>query len=94
MIWHEGKAQTTNEKQYNYDTSHGPRAGDYGAYWIWPNAAFCCYPGGYFTIRQWLLISWRKTVYLYRWFSDGSIADAEVKALMQLYRQALGPAGT
>ena len=52
MIWHEGKAQTTNEKQYDYDVTRSPRAGDYGAYWIWPNVSFCCYPGGYFTIRQ------------------------------------------
>ena len=90
MIWHEGKAQTSNEKQYEYDTARSPRAGDYGAYWIWPNVAFCCYPGGYFTIRQWLPISWRKTVYRYRWFSDGTLPDADVEALMWKHKQTTG----
>lgn len=27
MIWHQGKAQTSNEKQYDYDPAHSPRAG-------------------------------------------------------------------
>ena len=90
MIWHEGKAQTENEKQYDYDTSKSPRAGDYGAYWVWPNVAFCCYPGGYFTIRQWLPQSFRKTVYRYRWFSDGTIADADVEALMRKHKETTG----
>lgn len=90
MIWHEGKAQTKHDKQYDYDTTRTPRAGDYGAYWIWPNVSFCCYPGGFFTIRQWLPISWRKTVYRYRWFSDGSLPDADVEALMWKHKQTTG----
>lgn len=90
MIWHDGKAQTSNEKQYDYDVTKSPRAGDYGAYWIWPNVAFCCYPGGYFTIRQWLPINWRQTVYRYRWFSDGSIPDADVEALMRKHKETTG----
>jgi carnitine monooxygenase subunit len=90
MIWHDGKAQTKNEKQYDYDTTRTPRAGDYAAYWIWPNVSFCCYPGGYFTIRQWLPVSWRKTIYRYRWFSDGSLADEAVEALMVKHRETTG----
>lgn len=90
MIWHEGRAQTENEKQYDYDVSRSPRAGDYGAYWIWPNVAFCCYPGGFFTIRQWLPVSWRKTIYRYRWFSDGDIPDADVEALMLKHKATTG----
>jgi len=90
MIWHEGKAQTKNEKQYDYDLTKSPRAGDYGAYWTWPNVSFCFYPGGYFTIRQWLPVSWRKTIYRYRWFSDGSIPDEDVRALMEKHRQTTG----
>ena len=90
MIWHEGKAQTSNEKQYDYDTTRSPRAGDYGAYWIWPNVAFCCYPGGYFTIRQWLPVTWRKTIYRYRWFSDGSLPDTDVEALMRKHKETTG----
>ncbi len=90
MIWHEGKAQTENEKQYDYDVSRSPRAGDYGAYWIFPNVSFCCYPGGYFTIRQFLPVAWRKTVYRYRWFSDGTIPDEDVEALMITHRETTG----
>ena len=57
-IWHDSKAQTQNEKQYDYDVTASPRAGDYGAYWIFPmsrcavaRAAFspfansCLWPG-------------------------------------------------
>ena len=90
MIWHEGKAQTVNQKQYDYDITKGPRAGDYGAYWIWPNVSFCCYPGGYFTIRQWLPVAWRKTIYRYRWFSDGTIPDEDVEALMTKHKKTTG----
>ncbi len=90
MIWHQGKAQTDNEKQYDYDTGRGPRAGDYGAYWIWPNVSFCCYPGGFFTIRQWLPRNFRQTTYRYRWFSDGSLPDAEVEALMHKHKSTTG----
>ncbi len=90
MIWHEGKAQTTNEKQYDYDVTKSPRAGDYGAYWLWPNVSFCFYPGGYFTIRQWLPVAWRKTIYRYRWFSDGSIPEEDVRALMEKHKETTG----
>ena len=89
-IWHEGKAQTSNEKQYDYDITKSPRAGDYGAYWIWPNVAFCCYPGGYFTIRQWLPVAWNKTIYRYRWFSDGVLSDEDVEALMWKHKETTG----
>ena len=90
MIWHEGKAQTQNEKQYEYDVTKSPRAGDYGAYWTWPNVSFCFYPGGYFTIRQWLPVSWRKTIYRYRWFSDGTILAEDVRALMEKHKSTTG----
>lgn len=90
MIWHEGKAQTRNEKQYDYDTGHSARADDYAAYWMWPNVALCCYPGGYFTIRQWLPINWRKTIYRYRWFSDGRLAPGDVENLMITHRETTG----
>ena len=90
MIWHEGKAQTTNQKQYEYDVTKSLRAGDYGAYWIWPNVSFCFYPGGYFTIRQWLPVTWRKTIYRYRWFSDATIPDEDVKALMEKHKSTTG----
>ena len=90
MIWHEGKAQQRYDKQYDYDTEHGPRGGDYAAYWLWPNVALCCYPGGYFTIRQWLPQTPRKTIYRYRWFSDGNIADADVESLMHRHRETTG----
>ena len=90
MIWHEGKAQTAHEKQYDYDLENGPRAGDYGAYWIWPNVAFCCYPGGYFTIRQWLPVTWRKTIYRYRWFSSGTVSDESVRSLMTKHKETTG----
>jgi phenylpropionate dioxygenase-like ring-hydroxylating dioxygenase large terminal subunit len=89
-IWHEGKAQTSNEKQYDYDPTSSARAGDYGAYWVWPNVSFCCYPGGFFTIRQWLPADYRKTVYRYRWFSDGRLPDAQVEALMHKHRATTG----
>ncbi len=89
-IWHDGKAQTKNEKQYDYDVSAGPRAGDYGAYWIWPNVSMCCYPGGYFTIRQFLPQAWNKTVYRYRWFSSGDIEDQAVQSLMHKHRDTTG----
>lgn len=90
MIWHQGKAQSVNEKQYDYDSTRSPRAGDYGAYWIWPNVSFCCYPGGFFTIRQWLPLNYRQTIYRYRWFSDGSLPDAEVEALMHKHKTTTG----
>lgn len=90
MIWHEGKAQTKNMKQYDYDTTSSARAGDYGAYWIWPNVAFCFYPGGFFTVRQWLPVSYRKTIYRYRWFSDGMLTDESVQALMQKHKLTTG----
>jgi len=90
MIWHQGKAQSVNEKQYDYDTSRSPRADDYGAYWIWPNVSFCCYPGGFFTIRQWLPLNYRQTSYRYRWFSDGTLPDAEVEALMHKHKITTG----
>lgn len=89
-IWHDGKAQTKNEKQYDYDLTASPRAGDYGAYWIWPNVSMCCYPGGYFTIRQWLPVAWNKTVYRYRWFSSGNIPDEDVRALMIKHKETTG----
>jgi len=89
-IWHDGKAQTRNEKQYEYDLEASSRAGDYGAYWIWPNVSMCCYPGGYFTIRQWLPIAWNKTIYRYRWFSSGNICDDKVRALMIKHRETTG----
>ncbi|MFT5114572.1 MAG: phenylpropionate dioxygenase-like ring-hydroxylating dioxygenase large terminal subunit [Parasphingorhabdus sp.] len=89
-IWHDGKAQTKNEKQYNYDLEASPRAGDYGAYWIWPNVSMCCYPGGYFTIRQWLPIAWNRTIYRYRWFSSGDISDDEVRTLMIKHKETTG----
>ena len=81
-IWHDGKAQTSNEKQYDYKLDASPRADDYGAYWIWPNVSMCCYPGGYFTIRQWLPVSWNKTIYRYRWFASDAVKHEDVRALM------------
>jgi phenylpropionate dioxygenase-like ring-hydroxylating dioxygenase large terminal subunit len=90
MIWHEGKAQTANEKQYDYDLTHSQRAGDYAAYWIWPTLSLCCYPGGFFTIRQWLPVNYRKTIYRYRWFSDGRLTDDEVEALMLKHKETTG----
>ena len=90
MIWHEGKAQTEKERQYDYNLDASPRAGDYGAYWLWPNVSFCFYPGGYFTIRQWLPISYRKTIYRYRWFSDGAIPDEDVRSLMEKHKRTTG----
>ena len=89
-IWHDGKAQTKNEKQYNYMLTNGPRAGDYGGYWIWPNVSMCFYPGGYFSIRQWFPISYNKTIYRYRWFSSGDIPDEDVHTLMQKHRDTTG----
>ena len=74
VISHLGKAQTRNEKQYNYDTNHGARGAEYGAWFLWPSVSITCYPGGFMSVRQWLPRSYRKTVYLYRWFSDGAIA--------------------
>ena len=90
MIWHEGKAQSKHEKEYDYDVEHSERAGDYAAYWLWPSVAFCCYPGGYLTVRQWLPLNWRQTIYRYRWFSDGHLADAEVEKLMHWHRDTTG----
>ena len=90
MIWHEGKAQSKHEKDYDYDVGHGTRGGDYAAYWLWPSVSLCCYPGGYFTIRQWLPRTWRHTTYRYRWFSDGQIADADVEKLMHRHRDTTG----
>ncbi|MCP4767601.1 MAG: aromatic ring-hydroxylating dioxygenase subunit alpha [Gammaproteobacteria bacterium] len=90
MIWHEGKVQTVNQKQYDYDLTRSPRAGDYAGYWLWPNVSLCCYPGEFFTIRQWLPINYRNTIYRYRWFSDGVLADAEVEALMHKHRSTTG----
>ena len=89
-IWHDGKAQTRNQKQYDYDLEASPRAGDYGAYWIWPNVSMCCYPGGYFTIRQWLPVAWNRTIYRYRWFSSGALSDNEVRSLMVKHRETTG----
>lgn len=89
-IWHQGRAQTASRKQYDYDVGHGERGGDYGSYWLWPKVSFCCYPGGYFSIRQWLPINWRKTVYRYRWFSDGSLSDDKVRELMATHRRTTG----
>lgn len=89
-IWHDGKAQTKNEKQYDYDLEASPRAGDYGAYWIWPNVSMCCYPGGYFSIRQWLPVAWNRTIYRYRWFSSGPVSDDAVRALMIKHRETTG----
>ena len=90
MIWHQGKAQLKNDRQYEYDTEHSARAGDYAAYWLWPNVAFCFYPGGYFTVRQWLPLSFNKTIYRYRWFSDGRLAHADVETLMRKHKETTG----
>lgn len=89
-IWHLGKAQTQNEKQYEYDPSHGQRGGDYGSFFIWPNTSLACYPGGFVSVRQWLALSHRKTVYRYRWFSDGSLSDSAVEQVMQTHRATTG----
>ena len=35
-------------------------------------------------------MSWRKTIYRYRWFSDGTIPDADVEALMVKHRNTTG----
>ena len=71
-IWHLGKAQTQNEKQYAYDPSHGQRGGDYDSFFIWPNTSLACYPGGFVSIRQWQPVSYRQTFYRYRWLSGGA----------------------
>lgn len=89
-IWHLGKAQTENERQYNYDSSHGQRGGDYGSFFIWPNTSLACYPGGFVSIRQWLPVNYRKTIYRYRWLSDGQLADSEVHTVMQKHRDSTG----
>ena len=89
-IWHLGKAQDQNEKQYEYDPSHGRRGGDYGSFFIWPNTSLACYPGGFVSIRQWLALSYRKTVYRYRWFSDGTLTDSEVEKVMRTHRATTG----
>ena len=89
-ISHLGKAQTRNRKQYDYDPLHGARGDEYGAWFLWPSVALTCYPGGYMSIRQWLAVGPRRTVYLYRWFSDGEIADADVEALMRTHRDTTG----
>ena len=89
-IGHLGKAQTENEKQYNYDPTHGQRGGDYGSFFIWPNVSIACYPGGFVSIRQWLPVSYRKTFYLYRWFSDGQLPDSEVETVMRTHRETTG----
>lgn len=90
VILHMGKAQTRNEKQYNYDIGQGARGAEYGAWFIWPAMAVNCYPGGYFSLRQWLPQHRRKTVYLYRWFSGDGIADSDVEALMRTHRDTTG----
>lgn len=89
-IWHDGKAQSQNAKQYDYDVTASARAGDYGAYWIFPNVSLCCYPGGYFTIRQFLPIAWNRTIYRYRWFSSGAIEDQAVVDLMHKHKATTG----
>ena len=89
-ISHLGRAQTQHDKQYDYSPEHGARGAEYGAWFLWPSVALTCYPGGYMSIRQWLPLGPRKTVYLYRWFSDGAIADADVETLMQTHRDTTG----
>ena len=89
-IWHLGKAQTTNEKQYDYDPLYGQRGGDYGSFFIWPNVSIACYPGGFVSLRQWLPVAHRKTIYLYRWFSDGQLPDSEVENVMRTHRETTG----
>ncbi|MFT5115073.1 MAG: phenylpropionate dioxygenase-like ring-hydroxylating dioxygenase large terminal subunit [Parasphingorhabdus sp.] len=48
------------------------------------------YPGGYFTIRQWLPVSWNRTIYRYRWFTSGDISDNDVRALMIKHKETTG----
>lgn len=88
-IIHHGEAEQPGE-QYNYDPAHSERGGEFAAWFIWPNLAITCYPGGYASVRQWLPHNHQETVYLYRWFSDGSIPDEDVMALLETHSQTTG----
>ena len=90
VIFHLGKAQTRNEKLYDYDVRQGARGAEYGAWFIWPAMAINCYPGGFFSLRQWLPQDRRTTVYLYRWFSGEGIDDSDVEGLMRTHRDTTG----
>ena len=88
-IIHHGQAEKPDQ-QYNYDPKHSERSGEFAAWFIWPNIAITCYPGGYASIRQWLPQAHNETVYLYRWFSDGSIPDEDVMALLDTHAKTTG----
>jgi phenylpropionate dioxygenase-like ring-hydroxylating dioxygenase large terminal subunit len=85
VIVHYTRAQSKNPKQYNYQEGHGARGAEFGAWFIWPNLAITCYPGGYGSIRKWIPLDASHTVYLYRWFSDGQLSDDEIKKLMHTH---------
>lgn len=89
-IFQEGAAQTKNEKQYDYDVSHGPRGDRAGSWFFFPNFSIVSYPGGFLSVRQWLPEAIDRTVYLYRWFGAEGISDDDVRALMKVHAETTG----
>jgi phenylpropionate dioxygenase-like ring-hydroxylating dioxygenase large terminal subunit len=75
---------------YKYNPSHGGRGDKFATWYIWPNVALSCFPGGIVSVRHFRPIEVRKTVYAYQWFRDADTPEQDVKDLMKRHHDTNG----
>jgi phenylpropionate dioxygenase-like ring-hydroxylating dioxygenase large terminal subunit len=75
---------------YKYDPLHGGKGDQFATWYIWPNVAISCFPGGIVSVRHFRPLEVRKTVYAYQWFRDAATPEQDVKDLMQRHHDTNG----
>ena len=65
---HESRARTGAAKAYEFDETATHTAGEFGAWWLWPNFAFQSYPGGAVHTWKWTPIDISTTHVVVDWF--------------------------
>lgn len=75
---------------YRYDPNHGGKGAKYATWFIWPNVAISCFPGGIVSMRHFRPQEQRRTEYAYQWFRDPGTPEEDVRDLMKKHAETNG----
>lgn len=65
---HHSRSRTGAARAYDFDDMTNVHASEFGAWWMWPNFAFQCYPGGAAHVWKWTPSAVGKTHIATDWF--------------------------
>ena len=89
-VRHRSRADTSNDSPYEYDAARSSSAGTFGGWYIWPNTALICYPGGIVSLRLFLPHSVGRSTYLYRWYADKQVPETVVRSMLDYHAKGVG----